>query len=69
MQLPHRNCEKEIDPESESAEGNLKDQVDLATLDRANKVPFNMPSPTQCAKATSLCGLIGEIRVPLRTML
>ena len=64
-----KDPEREIDDRKSYAVGDLKGQVGLATLDRASKVPFNMPSPTQCAKATPLCGLIGEIRAPLRTML
>ena len=70
-----RSYEKERDPENEIVDywnlagGNFTDQVDLATLDRASKVPFNLPSPTQGAKPMQLCGLIGEILVPSRTML
>jgi hypothetical protein len=68
-QLPRQELrERERSRGREIAEWNLKDQVDLATLDRANRVPFNMPSPTQCAEATPLCGLIGEILAPSRTM-
>ena len=73
--LLKRYYEKETDPEKEVhdrksyAVGNMKDQVDLATLDRANKVPFNLSSPTQCPEAMPLCGLIGEILALFRTML